>query len=803
MLKKLLLVLACGALVQQGRAQVVYRDHSKLPSLVNVNTSDFPNVKTYNLISSWDTLSGSPAFRFGGSADGTGLLKNADGTYTLLVNHEDNFAVSRVILDATFQPIKGEYLLNSNAGMWRLCSSTMATPEEHGFGPVYLTCGESSAESMTHMVNPHGNAVTDSTVAAITTLAGFGRWNAENAVPLPKNAYPGQTVVVIGDDDSGPNGGQVAMYVSVTGDLSNGKVYVLRRKDLNQIENQVPMGSTVDVEFVLVPDHKALTGGQINTYSDVTARSLKFGRVEDLDYRKGNAAAGREIYFNTTGTNYTGIDSVNKTIWGKVYRLVLDPANPLEGKLECILNGDDKSAGNPGAPLYQPDNICVTEDYVYVQEDPNGYTMPWSLPYVHDARIYQYDIETKTFKIFLELDHHRSSADSVMFNRNTAGTAYARSGTGAWEYGAMIDVSKETGVENAFVISLQPHSFRHPFFAGVDGGTGRLSENQGSLLISATGVPRIKAKAPVAAGVTICAGSSARLMASGGSTFAAENGTTYKWYRAANGGTALFTGNEFATAVLNADTTFYVSSFVSGNESDVRTPIKVTVQPALSVNLGADHSACASEVIDAGNAGSTYTWSTGAQTQSIRVTQGGTYKVTVTNGTCSISDSITVTINSLPATPVIDVLNNLTLKSSYSSGNEWSRNGTPVSAATTYTVTAQGVYTLTHTDANNCVSAPASISFNTLDVEAAFELEGFRLFPNPNNGTFTLKYDGTATALTIQVVNMAGQVVYLEKVSQFNGHYENLIDLQAQAAGSYIVNIITDSAVVQKKIVKK
>ena len=83
------------------------------------------------------------------SADGAGLLKLTDG-YALVVNHEDNFSVSRVTLDKTFKPVSGEYILNSDGGQWRLCSATLATPAEHGFGPVYLTCGESNPESRTH-----------------------------------------------------------------------------------------------------------------------------------------------------------------------------------------------------------------------------------------------------------------------------------------------------------------------------------------------------------------------------------------------------------------------------------------------------------------------------------------------------------------------------------------------------------------------------------------------------------------------------------------------------------------------------
>jgi hypothetical protein len=40
-----------------------------------------------------------------------------------------------------------------------------------------------------------------------------------------------------------------------------------------------------------------------------------------------------------------------------------------------------------------PDNICVTKNYVYVQEDANGYGDE-----THDAYIYQYNMATKQLK---------------------------------------------------------------------------------------------------------------------------------------------------------------------------------------------------------------------------------------------------------------------------------------------------------------------------------------------------------------------------------------------------------------------
>ncbi|MGL5889406.1 MAG: T9SS type A sorting domain-containing protein [Bacteroidia bacterium] len=725
-------VLLAGA----ASAQATLQQHSVTPPLVTLNTTAFPSTQVYSLIGSRDSLVASPGYRFGGSADGAGVLRNNDGTFTIVVNHEDNFAVSRLILDSSFRPVTGEYLLNSNAGMWRLCSATLATPQEHGFGPAFLTCGESGIESMTHSVNIFANPITDSLTAANSTVArGLGRWSAENAVPLPAAAY-NKTVIIIGDDDSGPNGGQVAMYVSNNiGDLNNGKVYVLRRTDLNQRERSILPGQTYQVEFVEVPNASTLTGAQLDAYSSQTLNCIEFQRVEDIDYRKGGGAASREIYFNATGA--ATADSIDRTVWGRVYRLILDPNDPLRGTLECIIDGDDKSTSNPYRALYQPDNICVTQDYVYVQEDPNGYSFAAALPYVHDARIYQYDIQTGAFVQFLELDHHRSAVDSAVYNRNSAGTAFSRSGTGSWEYGAMIDLSS-VDIPNAFMICLQPHTWRYPEFSGVDGGTLRPNEKQGSLLITVTNVPRVKITTPVVVTDTLCNGNTAVLSATGGNSYWATNGTRYHWYTQPTGGLPVFTGSTYNTPVLTTNVTYYVETEVDGVVGSSRTPVPVIV-------------------------------------------------------------------NQTPAQPVINQ-NGTSLVSSSTVGNQWYRNGVLIPNATTPTIliTQDGYYTVIVT-INGCPSPVSNeIFMNVTSVEESALINNVRVFPNPNDGTFTINFISEPSEIfNIEVVNSIGQVVYTEKVANYNGRYNQQLDLSTNADGVYIVNIYTDNGIFQQQLVKQ
>ncbi len=75
----------------------------------------------------------------------------------------------------------------------------MATPEEHGFGPVFLTAGESGADSRVHAINPLGSIVDKKRIDRV--LPALGHHSMENAVPFPKDAYPGKPVIAIGEDD--------------------------------------------------------------------------------------------------------------------------------------------------------------------------------------------------------------------------------------------------------------------------------------------------------------------------------------------------------------------------------------------------------------------------------------------------------------------------------------------------------------------------------------------------------------------------------------------------------------------------
>ena len=118
---------------------------------------------------------------------------------------------------------------------------------------------------------------------------------------------------------------------------------------------------------------------------------------------------------------------------------------------------------------------------------------------------------------------------------------------------------------------------------------------------------------------------------------ATGTGSSYLWS----------TGDTTQSISINTGGTYTVQVFgatacnVLLNITDT---FNVTIASQLAVNLGPDTSICGNGplTLDAGNPGNTYTWSTGATTQTISVNTSGTYWVHVNNGSCIGTDSINV-----------------------------------------------------------------------------------------------------------------------------------------------------------------
>ncbi|MBI3511658.1 MAG: T9SS type A sorting domain-containing protein [Bacteroidetes bacterium] len=109
------------------------------------------------------------------------------------------------------------------------------------------------------------------------------------------------------------------------------------------------------------------------------------------------------------------------------------------------------------------------------------------------------------------------------------------------------------------------------------------------------------------------------------------------------------TGSSVQTT--NVTSTGNVAVLVTdGNGCQASDTVNVTMNPAPTVNLGADTTQCGGTVtLNAGNPGALYFWSNSTSSQTTSVSSTGTYSVDViTAAGCSNSDTINVTINNQP-----------------------------------------------------------------------------------------------------------------------------------------------------------
>lgn len=192
---------------------------------------------------------------------------------------------------------------------------------------------------------------------------------------------------------------------------------------------------------------------------------------------------------------------------------------------------------------------------------------------------------------------------------------------------------------------------------------------------------------------SICPGASATITLDAGS-----QGANYSWNTGASSQTiTIDTGMTYSVTVTGANGCTASDTIIVQNGIN---PTPVLPQ-ALSICLGDI------DTLDAGNAGSTYSWNSGENTQKLGVQTAGTYNVSITSATgCTIKDSSTVVVHALPVVNLgTDTAlcpgDNVTLNAGNSgAGNVFQWN----TAATTQTISASdsGIYSVVVTNAYGC-----------------------------------------------------------------------------------------------------
>lgn len=281
---------------------------------------------------------------------------------------------------------------------------------------------------------------------------------------------------------------------------------------------------------------------------------------------------------------------------------------------------------------------------------------------------------------------------------------------------------------------------------------------------------------------TICAGQTATLSASGG--------TTYLW---SNG----FTSSSIV--VSPTTTTTYTVTGKNGTCQDSKTTT-VTVNPNPTITVNSATICSGQSAVLSANGAISYSWNTGATSSSISVnpTSTTTYTVTGNNSfNCTKSATTTVIVNSNPS---VSVNTNDATYPGCANGSAtihpsggyppytfaWNPSVSTTSVATNLNGISGGgaTYTVTITDANSCFTTM------TLSIDCVTGINNiinpessFYIYPNPNNGEFIIQ---SAYSVHYKIYNSLGQLILESNISA----ERNVLNIKQYGKGIYNIHLI-------------
>jgi len=266
-----------------------------------------------------------------------------------------------------------------------------------------------------------------------------------------------------------------------------------------------------------------------------------------------------------------------------------------------------------------------------------------------------------------------------------------------------------------------------------------------------------------------------------------------------------YTGHAVSSNMFNPSVAGSGIDTVTYNYQDMSTGCVGKATQELYVDYDPAISVAGSATICAGNTTVLYqtllplgTWSTGQSDVAISVSQSGIYYVTKTNicGNAVNSNSIQVTVNPLPAIPLITQSGN-SLQSTVAASYQWYLNGAIVSGAISqiYTPTQSGNYTVIISDNNGCSSTSNIFTYsitgiNTIDKEN----NAISIYPNPSSCYFTVEF--LPTTNQVLILNAVGQIVQKKEVDK-----QTSLQFSLMENGIYFIQFHSGKQTITRKII--
>lgn len=193
------------------------------------------------------------------------------------------------------------------------------------------------------------------------------------------------------------------------------------------------------------------------------------------------------------------------------------------------------------------------------------------------------------------------------------------------------------------------------------------------------------------------------------------------------------------------------------------------------------------------------------QNPTVTYNTAGTYNVSLVasndGGSGSQVSNALVTVHANPSAPIITDLGGI-FESSYSTGNQWYGPNGMVAGATsnTFTPPSNGLYYVTYTDVNGCVSSTSASILQNASIEEVY-FEALAIYPNPViTNQFTISWKSSNAQVSgMRLYDVIGRLIYQENTISDN---TLVISMDEFAAGNYMVEIITTKGSVKKRLVK-
>lgn len=214
-------------------------------------------------------------------------------------------------------------------------------------------------------------------------------------------------------------------------------------------------------------------------------------------------------------------------------------------------------------------------------------------------------------------------------------------------------------------------------------------------------------------------------------------------------------------------------------------------------------------VLDAGNPGSSYLWSTGDITQMVSTFQPGTISVIVTaaNG-CTSEDSSTIQFASSPVSAFSSAPGNgnqtydfteLTSGDVDSLHWEFGDDSTSSLPNPGHTYNNPGIFTVCLTAIGPCGADTSCQTLNVVSVENGFPSTELRIIPNPARDRLRVSWGRPAwEEARVRIWDLTGKLLLETQVEV--GGTEQEIDLASFASGMYLLKLQIGAFVVHKQV---